>query len=70
MHVARILITLQLVQPNVSRLSNRRAVAYTGFFFGGGGGVQQLNLRTEGREKTGSGGGSPPVRGSALFANE
>jgi hypothetical protein len=34
------------------------------------GGVQQIQLRTEGREKGGLGGGSALVRGPAQFANE
>jgi hypothetical protein len=43
-------------------------VAYPGILFGGGGGVQQTQLRTEGRENGGLGSGSPLVRGSAQFA--
>ena len=39
-----------------------QAVAYPGILFGGGG-VLQIQLRTEDRER-GSGGGSPLVRGS------
>jgi hypothetical protein len=52
-------------------------VAYPGTFFGEGGlrqdflrGVQQIQLRTEGRENGDLGGGSPLVRGSAQVANE
>jgi hypothetical protein len=40
-------------------------VAYQGIFFGG---VQQIQLRTEDRER-GSGGGSPLVRGSGGSCN-
>jgi hypothetical protein len=44
-------------------------VAYPGFFFWGGGGwVQQIQLRTEDRER-GSGGGSPLVRGPGGSCN-
>jgi hypothetical protein len=46
------------------------SVAYPGMFSGGGGGFKQIKLRTEGREKRVSGGGSPLVRGSAQFSNE
>jgi hypothetical protein len=42
------------------------AVAYPGIFFLGG--VQQIQLRTEDRER-GSGGGSPIVRGSRGSCN-
>jgi hypothetical protein len=42
-------------------------VAYPGIFFGGGG-VQQIQLRTEDREQ-GTGGGSPLVRGSGGSCN-
>jgi hypothetical protein len=53
-------------------------VVYTGIFFERGlrreffrgGGVQQIQLRTEGRENGGSGGGTPLVRGSTQFAHE
>jgi hypothetical protein len=36
----------------------------------GGGGVQQIQLMTEGRENEGSAGNSPLVRGSTQFANK
>jgi hypothetical protein len=39
-------------------------------FVRGGGGVQQIKFKTEGREKGNLGGGSPLVRGSAQLANE
>jgi hypothetical protein len=38
-------------------------------FFWGGGGLDKLS-RGQRAERTGSGGGSPLVRGSAIFANE
>jgi hypothetical protein len=40
------------------------AVAYPGMFFRG---VQQIRLRTEGRENGDLGAGSPLVRGTALI---
>jgi hypothetical protein len=43
-------------------------VAYPRIFFGGW--VQQIQLRTEGRENRDWGGSSPLIRGSAQFANE
>jgi hypothetical protein len=43
-------------------------VAYAGILFVGE--VQQVQLRTEGRENGDLGGGSPLVRGFAQFANE
>ena len=50
--------------------NNFMAVAYPGIFFGGGGGkVQQIQLRTEGRENGDLGGGSPLVRGSGGSCN-
>jgi len=39
------------------------------FFWRGGEGVHQIQLRTEDREKGGSGGGSPLVRGSGGSCN-
>jgi hypothetical protein len=50
-------------------------VAYPGILFGrvqlcSRRGVQQIQLRTEGRENGDLGGDSPLVRGSAQFANE
>jgi len=39
------------------------------FFWKGGEGVHQIQLRTEDREKGGSGGGSPLVRGSGGSCN-
>jgi hypothetical protein len=44
-----------------------RTVAYTGTFFGGGGGIQQIQLRTEDRENSGR--GSPLVRDSGGSCN-
>ena len=41
-------------------------MAYPGILFGGGGGFQQIQLRTEG---TGSGGNSPLVSGSGGICN-
>jgi hypothetical protein len=58
---------------------NLALVAYAGNFFGFGcgvtpgiffGGVQQIQLRIEGRESGDLGGGSHIVRGSTHFANE
>jgi len=48
-----------------------RSVAYPGILFGGvlGGGVQQIQLRTEDRENGDLGGGSPLVRGSGGSCN-
>ena len=43
------------------------SVAYPGIFFGGG--VQQIQLRTEERENGDLGGGSPLVRGSGGSCN-
>jgi hypothetical protein len=40
------------------------------FFRGVGVGVQQIQLRIEGRENGDLGGGGPLVRGSTQFANE
>jgi hypothetical protein len=39
-------------------------------FVQGGGGVQQIQLRTEGRENGDLGAVAPLLRGSAQFANE
>jgi hypothetical protein len=47
---------------NLTNLLYERTMAYPGIFFRGRG-VQQIQLRTEDRER-GSGGGSPLVRGS------
>jgi hypothetical protein len=44
-------------------------VACPGIFFRGGG-VQQIQSRTEGRKNEDLGGSSPLVRGSTQFANE
>jgi hypothetical protein len=45
-------------------------VVYPGNFFRGGWGVQQIQLRTEGRHNGDLGAVNPLVRGSAQFANE
>jgi hypothetical protein len=45
------------------------SLAYPGIFFRGGRGVNTFNWGQR-ADRTGSGGGSPPVRGSALVANE
>jgi hypothetical protein len=55
-------------QKSHFRRARQRAVAYPGIFFGGGG-VQQIQQRTEGRE-WGSGGSSPVFRGFTQFVNE
>jgi hypothetical protein len=44
-----------------------KGIAFS-MYFGGGG--QQIQLRTEGRENGDLGGSSPLVRGSTQFANE
>jgi hypothetical protein len=44
-------------------------VAYPGIFSGGGGGVQKIHLRTEGRENGNLGAFRPLVKGSTQFAN-
>ena len=46
-------------------------MAYQGILFGGGGegGLQQIQLRTENREKGDLGGSSPLVRGSGGSCN-
>jgi hypothetical protein len=55
------------------------AVAYPGFFWfwgftpgisSGGGGGSSNSVKDRGQRERGSGGGSPPVRGSTQFANE
>jgi hypothetical protein len=48
----------------------RRGGDYARNFFEGGGGVKQIQLRTEGREYGGSGRGSPLVSGSTPFSSE
>ena len=44
-------------------------MAYPGILFREGGGVQQIQLRTEDRENGDLGGGSPLVRGSGGSCN-
>ena len=46
-----------------------QTVAYPGILFGVGGGVQQIQLRTEDRESGDLGGGSPLVMGSGGSCN-
>jgi len=47
----------------------QHTVAYSGILFGGGGGFQQIQLRTEDRQNGDLGGGSPIVRGSGDHCN-